>query len=139
MRIQIHVKIWVVIVQFSSYFMHFCLKQNYRRLVTNSGIIITRFSLQHVFCLYCCNFRNCGENMSTVDGRALHAIPVINLPFPSLFVYVKLWKQNKHTHVDMCLHQFFYTGKAKPHISHTVFPYGYVEFYDHKKEVTNFY
>lgn len=94
-------------MQFFHYcFTLFCFKQNSltlvtfgtERLMTSAGVIITRFSPEHMFCLYCCYFRNCGEHMSTVDCCSLHAIPMINLPFPSLFVYVKLL--GKHTHTN---------------------------------------
>ena len=113
------------------YFIHFCLKQNphtlkslrTERLVAKSGIIITRLSLQHMFCLYCCYFGNCGEHMSTMDRSALHAVPVVNLPLSSLFVYVKLLKQNNtHTHICVYLHQSCYTSKIKSYVSHIVFP-----------------
>lgn len=110
------------------------------RLMTNAGVIITRLSPEHMFCLYCCYFRNCGEHMSTVDCCSLHAIPMINLPFPSLFVYVKLLGKHRHTHTNK-------TKQAHVHLLTLILlqkqnkityfsyfvPQGCVKFYGHKK------
>lgn len=109
---------------------HALLSFGMERSVTNWGVNITRLPLQHVFCLYCCYFRNRGEHVRTMDGGPLHAVPVVDLPFPSLFVYVKLFK-TKHKHTSICVHWFFHTSKTKSHIFHIVFPKSRVKFYAH--------
>lgn len=144
---KVWVKIWVVTVNeifLYCFIFIFCFKQSSLALmsfaaeisVTNSEVIITRLSPQHVFCLYCSYFRNRGEHMSTMDCGSLHAIPMINLPFPSLFVYVKLLKKNIHIHTIKqvhihVLHWSFYTRKQS-HVSYIVFPQDCVKFSDHK-------
>lgn len=101
---------------FQYFFMLLCLKLKFHNLMSsgterlrkNSGIKITRLSLQHMFCLHCCYFRHCGEHMGAVDRSSFHAIPMVDLPLPGLFVYVKLLTQEKtHTRLLMLslLHQ----------------------------------
>lgn len=101
------------------------------------GANITRLSLQHVLCLYGCYFGNGGEHMRTVDRGPLHAVPVVNLPFPSLFVYVKLVR-TKHRHMYICVHWFFHTSKTKSHIFHIVFPKSRGKCYAHTKVMAIF-
>lgn len=117
-----------------------CLKRNshallsfgIERAVTNGGVNVTRLSLQHVLRLHCCDFRNRGEHVRTVDRGPLHAVPVVNLPFSGLFVYVKLFK-TKHKLTDIGTHWFSHTSKTKSHIVYIVSPKSRVKFDAHIK------
>jgi len=62
--------------------------------VANPASVITRLPLQHVLRLDGCDFWHCGKHVRTVHGSPLHAVAVINLPLPGLFVYVELLKTN---------------------------------------------
>ena len=55
------------------------------------------FSLQEMFCLKARDLRHRGEDVSTVDGRPLYAVAVVDAPVTRLLVKVKLTKRKSKT------------------------------------------
>ena len=69
----------------------------------------TGLPLQQEFRLQCRYVRNCGKNVRRVNGRPLHAVPVVYLPVPGLLIQVKLLKVIKRSDLPNLI-----TGQSPP-------------------------
>lgn len=57
--------------------------------------------MQHVIGLHGSDLRYSGERVSTVDSCAFQTVAVVDLPLPSLLVYVELRENHRERHLSI--------------------------------------